>query len=71
MKIKIKVPNEAAGMAVFSALKNHGAADNDSAFSVSLEGKNLKNCFIFLDVLIGKSALKSFVKTLNFGAVVQ
>lgn len=68
MKAKIKVPNEAAGMAVFSALKNHGATDSDVLTSIVLEGKKF---FIYLDVLISKAALKEYVKTLNYGAVVQ
>ncbi|ACG60402.1 hypothetical protein phiPLPE_80 [Iodobacter phage PhiPLPE] len=68
MKVKIKVPNEAAGMAVFSELKNYGAADTDVLTSIIMEGKKF---FIYLDVLISKSALKAYLKTLPYGATVQ
>lgn len=34
MKVKIKVQNEAAGMAVFSAMKTYGATDSDGYIEV-------------------------------------
>jgi len=71
MRVKIKVENEAAGMAVFNALVKHGATDCDSMLSICLEGKGLKNCFICIDSLIEKKTLKKLLKTWPWDVTVK
>jgi len=70
MRVKIKVENEAAGTAVFNAIRNHGATDQ-TVYTEVMGGKNLAKFSIHLDVLISKNALQTFLKTLPQRATLQ